>query len=270
MRRNSSLAKTESFTNNSTRSISDINITSTYGWDVLRAIDLYRMVLTDMGIDYNVEWDASRTACLIAKSAELREPLEVLEELASIVKGKEVYVIGAGPSLLNKELRFREDDIVFCADGACSPIEGEAMVISVTDLDGGIEPADKVYNMGGYVVLHIHGDNYRNIAINIDLVKKWRKRILITVQTLPPCSSVTVIPGFTDGDRAYLLALSLEARGIITIGMDLLSEISTAFSKKIYGEYGYSTVNKLRKLRWGYRIIDSLRYGILGSQTIHR
>ncbi|MEM2203012.1 MAG: 6-hydroxymethylpterin diphosphokinase MptE-like protein [Sulfolobales archaeon] len=270
MRRNSPLTETGSFTNNPAGSLPDVSITPTCGWDMLRAIDLYRMVLTDMGIDYNVEWDASLTACLIARSAGLREPLEVLEELASIVKDKEVYVLGAGPSLLNKELRFREDDVVFCADGACSPVEGEAMVISVTDLDGGIEPADRVYNMGGYVVLHIHGDNYRNIAINIDLIRKWGKRILITVQTLPPCSSVTVIPGFTDGDRAYLLALSLEARRIITIGMDLLSEVSTAFSKKIYSKYGYSTINKLRKLRWGYRIIDSLRYGVLNPQTIHR
>ena len=261
------MIETGSSTNKPEGSFSGGYMVQTYGWDVLRAIDLYRMVLTDMGIDYNAEWDASLTACLIAKSAELREPLEVLEELAGMARGKEVYVIGAGPSLLNRRLRFREGDVVFCADGACSPIEGEAMVVSVTDLDGGVEPTDKVYNTGGYVVLHIHGDNYRNIAINVDLVKKWRKRILITVQTLPPCSSVAVIPGFTDGDRAYLLALSLKAHRIITIGMDLLSEVSTVFSKKIYSEYGYSTINKLRKLRWGYRIIDSLRYGILGSLT---
>ncbi|HWQ17497.1 MAG TPA: 6-hydroxymethylpterin diphosphokinase MptE-like protein [Sulfolobales archaeon] len=261
------MIEARSSTNNPKGSLPDRDVSQTYCWDVLRAIDLYRTVLTDMGMDYNAEWDASLTACLIAKSAELREPLEVLEELTGMVRGKEVYVVGAGPSLLNRKLRFREGNVVFCADGACSPIEGEAMVVSVTDLDGGVEPADKVYNTGGYVVLHIHGDNYRNIAINVDLVKRWRKRILITVQTPPPCSSVAVIPGFTDGDRAYLLALSLKAHRIITIGMDLLSEVSTVFSKKIYGEYGYSTINKLRKLRWGYRIIDSLGHGILGSPT---
>lgn len=233
-----------------------------YSWDVLRAIDLYRMVLADMGMDYNGEWDASLSACLVARSVGVREPLEVLEELAGIVRGRETYILGAGPSLLGRELRFDEDNAVFCADGACSLVKGGGVIVSVTDLDGGVEPADRVYNMGGYVALHIHGDNYRDIALGIDFVRRWRERILITVQTLPPCSSVTVIPGFTDGDRAYLLALLLGVRGVSTIGMDLLSETSTGFSKRMYGYYGYSTINKLRKLRWGHRIINSIRHNL--------
>lgn len=228
-------------------------------WDTLRAVDLYKRILADMWFEYENEWDASLSACLIARSADLREPIDVFEELASMVSGKDSYVLGAGPSLLYGKPRLRRGDIVFCADGACSAVDGEDLVvISVTDLDGGVEPADKVYSMGGYIVLQIHGDNYRSIALNMDLIRKWRERIVITVQTVPPCSLVSVIPGFTDGDRAYLLALLLGVRRITSIGMDLLSETSTGFSKKIYGEHSYSTPNKLRKLRWAYRIIDSL------------
>lgn len=235
-----------------------------YGWDVLRAIDLYRMILADMGFDYDSEWNASLTACLIARSIGSRDPLDILEELAGIARGRDAYVIGAGPSLLARKPVFKSNDLVFCADGSCLIVEGEGLIaVSVTDLDGGIEPADKIYGMGGYIALQIHGDNYRSVAANVDLVRRWRERILITVQTPPPCSSVAVIPGFTDGDRAYLLALLLGVRRINAIGMDLLSEVSTGFSKKIYGEYGYSTLSKIRKLRWAHRIIDSLAQQII-------
>ncbi len=245
--------------NSSERSVIAGGIAGIHGWDALRAIDLYKRVLSDIWVDYSNEWDASLCACLIARSADLREPIDLLEDLRAVVYGKEAYVIGAGPSLLSRKPRFREGDVVFCADGACSILEDSSVTaISVTDLDGGVEPADRVYSMGGYIVLQIHSDNYRSIATNTDLVRRWRERILITVQTHPPCSSVTVVPGFTDGDRAYLLALLLGASRIKTIGMDLLSEISTGFSKKMYGESGYSTPGKLRKLRWAYRIIDSI------------
>lgn len=230
-----------------------------YSWDVPRALDLYKRVLSDIGIDYYDEWDASLYACLIARSIGARDPLEVLEELKTMVSSREAYVIGAGPSLLGNKPRFGRGDVVFCADGACSILENSGVIaISVTDLDGGLEPAGRIYSMGGYIVLQIHSDNYRNIAANMDLVRRWGERILVTVQTHPPCSSVTVIPGFTDGDRAYLMAIFLGASRVKVIGMDLLSEISTGFSKKMYGESGYSTLSKLRKLRWAHRIIDSI------------
>lgn len=228
-------------------------------WDSVRIQDLYRRVIIDLGLDLDLEWEASETACLVAKSIDVRDPSEVLGEISSYIAGNRVYVIGAGPSALSRGLEDYRHSIAICADGACILAREHGLpAISVTDLDGGIEPAEIVYKHGGYIVLQFHGDNYRYLASLADVLKRWRDRLVIGVQIAPPCSHVTEIPGFTDGDRAYLLALSMGASEIITIGMDLDSEFTTNLSKSKYPRITFAPINKIRKLRWAKRIIEDL------------
>jgi len=229
------------------------------GWDLVRVSDLYRMVLVDMGFDIDLEWEASHAACLAARAIGARDPIEVLEEIANLFRGKRVYVLGAGPSALRDYRRIERDSHVFCADGACSLLKDlMASAVSVTDLDGGLEPADLVFRVGGYVVVHVHGDNYRYVLSALDHLRKWRERVILTTQVAYPCPGITMIPGFTDGDRAYVLAIALGASDVVPIGMDLDSEYTTHLSKRIYGEMSLAPLPKLRKMRWGLRIVKSL------------
>lgn len=230
------------------------------GWDLVRTSDLYRMVLSDLGLDLDLEWEASRMACLVARSIGVRDPLDVMHEIRSVVAGKKVYVVGAGPSALKSYMRIGSGSCIICADGACSLLThlGDVIAISVTDLDGGIEPAELVFDRGGYIVIQIHGDNYRSIPHIMDHLRRWRDRIILTTQVHYQCSGLTMIPGFTDGDRAYVLAKALGASEITPIGMDLDSEFSTYLSKNIYSENSPATLSKIRKLRWGRRIIGGL------------
>jgi len=225
----------------------------------MRIQDLYRRVIMDLGLDLDLEWDASEIACLVAKSMDVRDPSEVLGEISRYIVNRRVYVIGAGPGALSRGVKGYEHSIIICADGACVLVREHGLpAISVTDLDGGIEPAEIVYKHGGYIVLQFHGDNYRYLASLIDVLKRWRDRLVIGVQIAPPCSHVTEIPGFTDGDRAYLLAISMGASEIISIGMDLDSELTTSLSKSTYSGIAFAPINKIRKLRWARRIIEDL------------
>ncbi|MDT7889168.1 MAG: 6-hydroxymethylpterin diphosphokinase MptE-like protein [Desulfurococcales archaeon] len=229
-------------------------------WDLLRASDLYRMVLSDLGFDLDLEWDASQIACIVARTINVRDPLEVLYEIKNISLGRKAYILGAGPNALKGYKDIESGSLVFCADGACSLIRDlrGVIAISITDLDGGIEPADLVFSRDGYLVIQIHGDNYRTILSILNILKRWRERVILSTQVLYPCSGLLVIPGFTDGDRAYVLAKALGISEITPIGMDLDSEFSTYLSKNIYGERSPATIWKLRKLRWGLRIVSGL------------
>ncbi|MEM1611642.1 MAG: 6-hydroxymethylpterin diphosphokinase MptE-like protein [Sulfolobales archaeon] len=229
-------------------------------WDLIRTSDLYRMVLNDLGFDLDLEWEASQMACLVARSIGVRDPLDIMQEIKRAVLGRKVYVVGAGPSALKNYTRIERGSCVFCADGACSLLKDleDVIPVSITDLDGGVKPAELVFNRGGYIVIQIHGDNYRNIPHILDYLRRWRERVVFTTQVCYPCPELTMIPGFTDGDRAFVLAKALGASEITQIGMDLDSELSTYLSKSIYVENSPATISKIRKLRWGHRIIGGL------------
>lgn len=231
------------------------------GWDILRTLDLYRAVLSDIGADLEAEWDASLAACLAARSLGLRDPGEVLEDLGRALKGRRALVVGAGPSAEPSQVReiLGSFDAVLCADGACRSVDNfRGTAVSVTDLDGGLDPAEKISRLGGYVVIQVHGDNYRHVLFWLERIRGWSPRTLLAVQTRPLCSEVSVIPGFTDGDRALILALTMGVSSAATIGMDFSSTLTNMFYKGGEPVLTYATPKKVRKLGWGLRISRDL------------
>src|ERR671931_45890 len=147
------------------------------------------------------------------------------------ITGRQVMVIGAGPSLDNN-IKFIKKDRKFvkiAADGAVQAlIENKIKPdIVVTDLDGDLDFLQKAEKIGAIMVVHAHGDN---VKILKKIVPKFRR--LIGSTQVMPVQNVYNFGGFTDGDRCVFLAEEFGAKEIILIGMDFGLHIGK-YSKKV-------------------------------------
>lgn len=92
----------------------------------------------------------------------------------------------------------------------------------VTDLDG-LNPIhttiSSLSRLVGLVSVHLHGDNLRNAWQAIELFKHAGVKVLPTCQ-VGRGLRVQRVNGFTDGDRAVMLALLAGAKSILLVGMD--------------------------------------------------
>lgn len=168
--------------------------------------------------------------------------------IESLVRGKDVFVFGAGPSLeedVKILSKFKEHAIFMAADGASHVLVANRLdaELVVTDLDGirkSIPFKDAIY------VVHAHGDN---IELLREVVPKL-KMVHPTTQA-EPIEDVYNYGGFTDGDRACFLAEEMGARRIILAGMDL--------GKKI-GKYSGGSNNRftIKKLRYAKKLLSFL------------
>jgi 2-amino-4-hydroxy-6-hydroxymethyldihydropteridine diphosphokinase len=147
------------------------------------------------------------------------------------IAGRQVMVIGAGPSL-DDNIKFIKKDRKFvkiAADGAVQAlIENNIKPdIVVTDLDGNLDFLQKADKVGAIMVVHAHGDN---VKILKKAVPKFRR--LIGSTQVMPVQNVYNFGGFTDGDRCVFLAEEFGAKEIILIGMDFGLHIGK-YSKKV-------------------------------------
>ncbi len=146
-----------------------------------------------------------------------------LKKLEKKIKGKDVFVIGAGPSL--------EDDINFIkknkrhvrvvSDGAVEALITNKIKpdVVVSDLDGNPTFLKKAEKLGAIMVIHAHGDNEKAIE---KLVPKF-KSVIGTTQVMP-VENVYNFGGFTDGDRSVFMAEEMGAKSIVLVGMDLTDQ----------------------------------------------
>lgn len=170
------------------------------------------------------------------------------------IKGKNVMVIGAGPSLEEagalKYIKKNKNFVKIAADGAVQfLIENKIKPdIVVTDLDGNPAFLQKAEKMGATMVVHAHGDN-------TDMVKKLVpkfKKLVATTQVMP-LENVYNFGGFTDGDRCVFLAEEFGAKKIVLVGMDFGNSI---------GKYSKEKVKdpelKKQKMQAGRRLLEML------------
>ena len=154
----------------------------------------------------------------------------------------EATVCGCGYNLEDDLEKYGIKGKLIAADGSVSRIDTQPDII-VTDLDGCIQKEIKSNTEGSIAVIHGHGDN-------INLLKKYvplfEGLILPTVQCKPP-EGLFNFGGFTDGDRAVVLAKSLGAEKIHLRGFDF----STPYIKA-----GRDPEIKRKKLLWAKKIID--------------
>ena len=144
------------------------------------------------------------------------------EHLHDLIKGTTLSV-GIGTALLLKE--------------------GSVPDFVVTDLDGDVASDLDANVKGAVLVVHAHGDNIPAIRQFVPSVKG---RMVLTTQSTP-FGSVRDFGGFTDGDRAVVLAAHFGTHDLKLIGFDLRHPRPKA---------GTSIETKAKKLRWAERLIE--------------
>ncbi len=170
------------------------------------------------------------------------------------IKGKNVIVVGAGPSLDDtKTLKYVKKNKKFvkiAADGAVQfLIENKIKPdVVVTDLDGNPAFLRKAEKGGAIMVVHAHGDN---TAMLKKLVPKFKK--LVGSAQVMPVENVHNFGGFTDGDRCVFLAEEFGARKIVLVGMDFGNSVGKYSKKKVK-----DAALKKQKMDAGKRLLEML------------
>ncbi len=121
-----------------------------------------------------------------------------------------------------------------CLDAGLTPD------VIVTDLDGPVPSELSANASGSLAVIHAHGDN-------VPALERWVPEFsgeLAGSWAGPPRDGVLDVGGFTDGDRAVLLAEHVGARRILLWGFD--------FERVDPSE---ASGPKLAKLAWADRLI---------------
>ena len=218
--------------------------------DYERWKSFYRAISIDLELSEHLDVESAR---LLDGILENRDVDSIIERLRILIKGKDVTVFGAGPSLKRTLRKYRSlisGTTKVSADGATTALLEEGILpdVVVTDLDGRIEDLLEVDERGTIVVLHAHGDNAEMIR---DYGGRFRN-LIGTTQTNPRLfKNLFNFGGFTDGDRAVFLADHFGARRIYLIGFDFDGRI---------GRYSMSRDKglKRKKLRWCKTLLQEL------------
>jgi uncharacterized Rossmann fold enzyme len=206
----------------------------------------YQEIRADFG--YSTEKDQEAAKILSEMIKKKAHDPKVLQRK---IKGKNVIVVGAGPSLEDervlKYIKKNKKFVKIAADSAVQfLIENKIKPdIVVTDLDGNSKFLQKAEKNGAIIVVHAHGDNMDIIK---KLVPKFRKLVGST-----PVENVHNFGGFTDGDRSVFLAEEFGAKKIVLVGMDFGNNI---------GKYSKEKVKdpelKKQKMQAGKRLLEML------------
>ncbi len=207
----------------------------------------YQEIREEFG--YSTEKDQN-AAYLLSKMIK-RRSID-LKKLEKKIRGRDVLVIGAGPSLEDNIdfVRQNKKHVKVVADGAVEALIKNKIKpdVVVSDLDGNPTFLKKAEKLGAIMVIHAHGDNEEAIK---KLVPKFRN-IIGSTQVMP-VEKVYNFGGFTDGDRCVFMAEEMGAKSIVLVGMDLTGQI-TKYSKG-------RTINeglKKQKLRQAKRLLEIL------------
>jgi uncharacterized Rossmann fold enzyme len=183
----------------------------------------YQQIREEFG--YSTEKDQN-AANLLSKM--IRKKSMDLKKLRKKIAGKDVLVIGAGPSLVDNIdfIKKNRKFVKIVADGAVEALITNKITpdIVVSDLDGNPIFLKKAEKLGAIMVIHAHGDNEDAIE---NLVPRF-KNVIGSTQVMP-IENVHNFGGFTDGDRSVFMADEMGARTIVLVGMDL-TEQTTKYS----------------------------------------
>ncbi|MFX0108910.1 MAG: 6-hydroxymethylpterin diphosphokinase MptE-like protein [Candidatus Hodarchaeota archaeon] len=199
----------------------------------------YEKILEEFG--YNRKEDELSARILDRKLAGSRIELSIIIET---LKGKVVTVTGNATSLVN-EMRSIEG-ILITADEATSVMMRAGMIpkILVTDLDGDIEDQIRANERGTVAVIHAHGDNIPKVE---KYASEFKGKVVGTTQSRP-FGKIFNFGGFTDGDRAVLLAHHFNASSIRLLGFDFENPSPKDENPDV----------KRRKLTWAHKLIQKI------------
>jgi uncharacterized Rossmann fold enzyme len=160
---------------------------------------------------------------------------------------RDVTVYGFGPNLEQEMEEVTPIGTIISADGATGELVKKGIFpdIFTTDLDGNVEAQILANGKGAVAVIHAHGDNIQRLK---DYVPFFPGKITPTTQA-KPFDKVYNFGGFTDGDRAVMMARHFGATRILLIGFDFINA-----RKQRDKDMGV----KRRKLEWAHRLIYEL------------
>ena len=171
------------------------------------------------------------------------------KQLQNMIKGKTVFIIGAGPSLSKSLVHIKKCKNItkIVADGAVRALLEKDIRpdILVTDLDGDLDSIKKIGRTKIPILVHAHGDNYDKLEI-----VKIISNVVGTTQT-EEVGKIKNFGGFTDGDRCVFLANFFNAKKIVLIGMDFGKEIGKYSKHKVIDRR-----TKIKKLKFGKMILE--------------
>ena len=157
-------------------------------------------------------------------------------------RGRDLVLIGAA---INQSLSIPNSSLIV-ADGALRACLEKDIIpeLIISDLDGYLPDMFWATQNGSKIIIHAHGDN-------ISRVHQYSAKLNpICMTSTYPSDSTFCWGGFTDGDRATMMSLSLGCASIKLLGFD--------FNKvgSFSGEY---SPRKIEKLVWAQRIIDECK-----------
>lgn len=163
------------------------------------------------------------------------------------LNGRSFIVIGNSPDVTPEDFvnAYEKNEVMVVGDSAIRLIPKEIVPeIIVSDLDGSIPDIVLRVNEGSILFVHSHGDNMDKIKENI---QRFEGFYIPTRQGRRPESMFNPC-GFTDGDRAVMIARYLGAKRIRLFG----------FSYERAYEKG-NTILKMKKLQFARKIIESIQ-----------
>lgn len=199
----------------------------------------YRRILEDFGFDRSGDEACARRLDEILGGTRTDDAT-----LRAKIEGRRVTVVGNAATSGAEFDRLR--GTVIAADEATSVLlaAGHRPDVIVTDLDGEVADQIAANREGVVAVVHGHGDNR-------DRLETWAPRFegptVATTQSRPE-GRLRNFGGFTDGDRAVLLADHFGAEAIHLAGFD--------FERPNPKDVDVAT--KQRKLTWAYILIANL------------
>ena len=156
------------------------------------------------------------------------------------IEKKDLVLVGAG---LQSSIEIPSSNVIV-ADGALRACLEQDILPSliVTDLDGYIPDILWARKKGSKVILHAHGDNIARVFQYLSAINPN------CITTTYPSVSSNCWGGFTDGDRALMMSLSLNCNTIRMMGFDY----------SMIGDYsGDYSPRKLEKLAWAQKIVEA-------------
>lgn len=170
-------------------------------------LGIYSEILADFNFSPEKDDESARLMHRLGKDKLLDS-----EVLKDIVAGKRVTVVGGA---VKSEA---ESDVLITAGKAImkwTDLSDRIPDIHVTDME---EPDDILVSLeesGTVLVLHAHGDNMERVGSVIPKIRKF----VGTTQSMP-FDKIYNFGGFTDGDRAAIIAKRFNAKEVILHGFE--------------------------------------------------
>ena len=217
----------------------------------------YKRIVSSLNLD--PEADRNATSLLDSLIGNRRQG-PVLERLEKTIRGRDVVICGAGPSLerhLKKTIpSMGFTDVVYVAsDGAASALLefDHRCDILVTDLDGDPKALREVIHRGAIPIVHAHGDNMDKVDEFVPTLD-----IVLGSTQVEPTERVFLWGGFTDGDRACYLVTHYDPSSVILAGMDFGNMVGR-WSKPGHSSSFVADDRKRKKLEIARELISDLK-----------